>query len=75
LPADVALEVAHDLAFGAAFGGAAGDVGADEGVEHAAGGLDDELPPRRPVLEVVRPGQARRDVLATASVAGDVRRR
>ena len=31
-------------------------------VEYAAGGLDDERPPRRPVLEVVRLGQPRRDV-------------
>jgi hypothetical protein len=31
-------------------------------VEYPAGGLDDELPPRRPVLEVVRLGQPWRDV-------------
>jgi hypothetical protein len=31
-------------------------------VEYAACGLDDELPPRRPVLEVVGLGQPRRDV-------------
>ena len=31
-------------------------------VEHAPGGLDHERPPRRPVLEVVRLGQPRRDV-------------
>jgi hypothetical protein len=31
-------------------------------VEDAAGGVDDELPPRRPVLEIVRLGQPRRDV-------------
>jgi len=31
-------------------------------VEDAAGSLDDEWPPRRPVLEVVRRGQPRRDV-------------
>jgi hypothetical protein len=31
-------------------------------VEYAAGGLDDERPPRRPVLEVVRHGQPWCDV-------------
>ena len=31
-------------------------------VEYAAGGLDYEWPPRRPVLEVVRRGQPWRDV-------------
>lgn len=31
-------------------------------VEYAAGGLDHERPPRRPVLEIARPGQPRRDV-------------
>jgi hypothetical protein len=31
-------------------------------VEYAAGGLDDERPPWRPVLKVVRPGQPRLDV-------------
>lgn len=31
-------------------------------VEYVAGGLDHERSPRRPVLEVVRPGQPRRDV-------------
>jgi len=31
-------------------------------VEDASGGLDDERPPRRPVLEVACPGQPRRDV-------------
>jgi hypothetical protein len=31
-------------------------------VEYAVGGLDDEGPPRRPVLEVVRLGQTGRDV-------------
>lgn len=31
-------------------------------VQDVAGGLDHERPPRRPVLEVVRLGQSRRDV-------------
>jgi hypothetical protein len=31
-------------------------------VEYAAGGLDDQRPPRRPVLEVVRHRQPLRDV-------------
>ncbi len=53
--ADLAPVLLHEHRHG--YHQSAPDVG-----EYVSGGLDHERPPRRPVLEVVRPGQTRRDV-------------